>query len=443
MNIWKRAWLHTKRKKGKTVLMLLILLIISTLILTCISIRSAADTAALNIRKSLMGGFTVNAKHLETLLDDDAVIDILKLSGIGDQYNLRSYGSMEYRNLEGHKLKIKTEDAMPPSTGLEHAGKVVSATHSDWDTYFTEAGFELIQGRHITAGDTNAVIVSEAFAEMNGLKLGEHILLGDLNSDRQAEVEIVGIFRPQKELESSNMMPPAELYENVSFTDDGTYSRLVFEDGGHYQYGDFYVEDPAELDAILERVKSIPDTDWNQCFFTKNNADYLRARTQLESLQNLIAAVVMILIGISAVMLTLILLLWTRARIQEIGMLMAMGVGKVSIVAQHITELLLIAAVAFTLSFAGGALIAQQVCDTVLQRTAAEEHVTENNLTDGTVQEQDTHQPPALETITVRISGLDLLTVIGIGSAIIILSVAAASIPVMRLKPKEILTKMS
>ena len=78
MPIWKRAWLHTVRKKGKTTLMFLILLTIATLILTCLAIRSATDTAALNIRKSLMGGFTVNAKHLHSFLDESAVLKILE-----------------------------------------------------------------------------------------------------------------------------------------------------------------------------------------------------------------------------------------------------------------------------------------------------------------------------------------------------------------------------
>lgn len=443
MRIWKRAWLHTARKKGKTALMFLILLTVSTLILTCLSIRTATDTAALNVRKSLLGGFTVNAKHLETFLDENVVSDLLEQSGMRDQYNLRSYEKVEYRNKYGQKLKIKTEGAAPASLGYEHAGKMVSATHSDLEPYFTEAGFELIGGRHITAGDKNKIIVRDTFATMNELKLGDRFLLGDLHSYRQTEVEIVGIFKPSKSMEAGEMTPPNELYENVCFTDDETYSRLSFDGGNHYQYGDFYVEDPQQLDEILEKVKDIPGVDWESCTFTKNDSDYLHAKLELGALQSLVCVVVLILIAISLVMLSLILLLWVRARIQEIGMLLAMGIGKGNIILQHITELLLIAVFAFTLSFATSSLIAQQVGDAMLERAAVEGRVTEKDLMDGTLQEQGPDKAPALETIDIEVSALNLLLVCGVGTGMILISVAVASTPILRMKPREILTKMS
>lgn len=443
MSMWKRAWLHIERKKGKTVLIFLILLTVSTLLLTCLSIRSATDTAAQNIRKSLMGGFTVNAKHLETFLDESTVSKILEQSGMRDHYNLRSYDQVEYQDKSGRKLKIKTEGAAPASIGYEHAGKMVSATHSDLEPYFTEAGLELVEGRHITTGDKNKIIVSDTFAKMNGLKPGDSLLLGSLHSDQQTEVEIVGIFKSKEAMKSSEMTPPAELYENICFTDDETYSRLAFDSGNHYQYGDFFVDDPSELDLILEKVKNIPDVDWEKCTFTKNDADYLRAKTELQALQTLVTTMVLVLIAVSVVMLALILLLWIRARIQEIGMLLAMGIGKGNIILQHIAELLLIAVFAFALSFAASSLIAQQVGDTLIERAAAEDCVTENDLTDGTSKEQDTDQAPALQSIHIRVSASDLLLVYGIGAGIILLSVAAASYPILCLKPKEILTKMS
>lgn len=443
MRIWKRAWLHTVRKKGKTALMFLILLTIATLILTCLAIRSATDTAALNIRKSLMGGFTVNGKHLDSFLDESAVLKILEQSGMRDQYNLRSYGLAEYRNLNGQKLKTIIKDGTQASKDFEHAGKLISATHSDLDTYFTEAGFELIEGRHITAGDKNAVIVSDEFARMNGLKLGDPLLLGDLSSDKETKAEIVGTFKPKKEMESKDMAPPEEWYENICFADDETYSRLTFDSGNHYQYGDFYVDDPAQLDSILEKVKAIPGMDWEKCTFTKNDADYLHAKTELQALQNLVTVIVLILIAVSVAMLALILLLWVRARIQEIGMLLAMGIGKGNIILQHIAELLLIAIFAFALSFAASSLIAQQVGDTLMVRAAIEDRVTENDLTDGTSKEQETDKSPILESIDISVSASDLLLVYGIGTGMILLSVALASYPILRLKPKEILTKMS
>ena len=59
MNLMKRACLYLIRKKGKTATLLAFLLVMATLMLTCLSIQSATETANANIKKALMGYFTV------------------------------------------------------------------------------------------------------------------------------------------------------------------------------------------------------------------------------------------------------------------------------------------------------------------------------------------------------------------------------------------------
>ena len=61
MNGLKRAWLHLIRKKGTSLLLFIFLLIMATLLLICLSIQSATGTANANIKKALMGYFTINA----------------------------------------------------------------------------------------------------------------------------------------------------------------------------------------------------------------------------------------------------------------------------------------------------------------------------------------------------------------------------------------------
>ena len=51
--------LYSVRKKGKTITLLAFLLVMATLMLTCLSIQSATETANANIKKALLGYFTV------------------------------------------------------------------------------------------------------------------------------------------------------------------------------------------------------------------------------------------------------------------------------------------------------------------------------------------------------------------------------------------------
>ena len=82
MNLCKRACLYSIRKKGKTLTLLAFLLVMATLMLTCLSIQSATETANANIKKALLGYFTINAKTLENGIPEDTVSQILDVDGL-------------------------------------------------------------------------------------------------------------------------------------------------------------------------------------------------------------------------------------------------------------------------------------------------------------------------------------------------------------------------
>ena len=94
MNFFKRAYLYIVRKKGKTISLFVFLLVIATMLLTCLSINTAVKDTAANIRKALMGSFTINAKHMDDGLDENIINQILFIDGLSENYNLRSYTSI-------------------------------------------------------------------------------------------------------------------------------------------------------------------------------------------------------------------------------------------------------------------------------------------------------------------------------------------------------------
>ena len=59
MSIFKRAFLYVTRKRGKTLLLFAILLIMATFVLTGLSIWKASEAAQLDLRQSLGGEFDV------------------------------------------------------------------------------------------------------------------------------------------------------------------------------------------------------------------------------------------------------------------------------------------------------------------------------------------------------------------------------------------------
>lgn len=442
MSIAKRVFLYLSRKKGKTIILLAFLLAMATMMLTCISIYSATKTSTDNIKKSFMGYFTVNAKHLDYGMDQEIIDQILAIEGLSGTYNMRSYTEAAYYGNDGEMLEIETDSAYLVPDGYENAGRIIGTDDSANNSYFSEGTFELVEGAAITDGQKNIALVHQDFANRNNLSVGSSIQLADVETGNTIYLTISGIFTATKQQEGSNYS--YDLYENMVFTNMDTCSELLFGKSGLCQYGDFYVNDPEKLDTIMDMVKEIPDVDWDNCIITKYDTDYQNARETLITLQNIVFVAVIIVTAIAFIVLSLLLVFRFRNRIHEIGMLLAMGISKKEILMQQLAEVLIVAVIALLLSFVSTSFIAGQVGNTLLSQASSEEYELVN-LTgnEEEFENTDTSQEVELAQIDVSISATDYVMVWGIGLLLCTASTMIAIIPVLRMKPKNILSQMS
>lgn len=445
MNLCKRAFLYSIRKKGKTLTLLAFLLVMATLMLTCFSIQSATETANANIKKALLGYFTINGKQLEGGITEEVREQILGIDGLSGRYTLRSYSYAEYCDAKGNPLVINTEDAAQIPEGYEHAGKIVANSNSQDDSYFTEGGFELTQGEPITTESGNQVLIHEKFAERNGLGVGDTTLLKDVEGkNRTIPVTVAGIFTNTKEQDSIGMAPSYDLYDNIVFTDLATAAGLLYgeEEGGSVQYGDFYVNDPDELERIMEVVKDIPGVTWEDCTLTRYDNDYQNAKESLEGLQNIVFIAIAVVSVICFLVLALFLMLRLRGRIHETGIYLAMGISKGEVLLQYLLEVFLAAAVALVLSYGASTMISHEIGNRLLSQVTAESYETVD-LTAETGQKKAPAEDLGLEEIEVAVSGKDYAMVWGFGMVLCLASTALAAYPIMKMKPKNILSQMS
>ena len=132
-----------------------------------------------------------------------------------------------------------------------------------------------------------------------------------------------------------------------------------------------------------------------------------------------ILAPVTVITAVGAMIIVLLLVLWTRSRKKEIGILLALGKSKGEIIGQFLIENWLIGI--FSVIVSGGLAIA--LADTVgsfLINKSGE----------------------SVSDLTVRIAATDMAAVYSIGFVVVSLAVMVASYTVIRLKPRDILTKM-
>lgn len=455
MNFISRAWLYIIRKKGKSILLFIILLVMATFVLTALALGNASNAAQMELRKSLGGSFLIGFDYTE----NNPYLKVESVDGGTLVYSTQQISPElveQVRSIDGVNYCSATTESLAvlPSLDLfagnipieeefRNSSKILGTWKSEELSRFTSGQLALTEGRHIMPGDKNKGLISKDLADKNGLKIGDVI-----QTDKGVEIEIVGLFVP-KEIEGINdQVTTYDKIQNLIISDLAT--RIANENSPATQgFNELTVsvDDPQNMEKIVTKVKEIKGVDWKGFAIMVDNEGYENAAFSLQQLSELVSTILIVVLIVSVVILSLILTLWSRTRVHETGILLSLGIRKLSILGQYIAEVLIIAVLAFSLSYFSSNAIAGQM-GTILQpeQSAADVQVEEDGISAGSRGEAGTDmgtqeiEMPQLQ-VTVQIQDMGVLFLIGLG--IVTVSAGISSISVMRLKPREILSKMS
>ena len=482
MGTIKRAFLYVTRKKGKSILLFFILLIMSTFVLTGLSTQKASQEAQKNLREALGGEFYVSVELSESnpyfrrVDDGEGALDLYtELPVTRDMINaIMEIGGIEKYDASAQTLVSTNLTIFPGNVPLkgELNNKIYARTvaGTENNSFFQSGIMELTEGKHITGNESNAAVISRDMADQNSLQIGDSI---SLQADEEAEVRIIGIYEIRKPDPAYASVVTYEKLENQIFIDTSALQDLFGDmPMGFYEVA-FSVYDPAQLDSIMSEVKGLSAIDWRAFEVAADNQTYLDAAAPLQKLQALVSSIIWVIALVSAVILSLILTMWGRSRIHETGVFLSLGIGKMRIIGQYLAEVLMIAVIAFGCSYFTSSAVAGQLANGLLQQNipASEEQAAGVTITkkdgfsedvvvsikdDSALSDMPSGQDTAPEVevaadgaeadreqIRVTIDFYNMLQLYLIGIIVIILSVGISSLSVMRLKPREILSKMS
>ena len=482
MRIIKRAYLYVTRKKGKSIPLFFILLIMSTFVLTGLSTQKASQEAQKNLREALGGEFYVSVELSESnpyfrrVDDGEGALDLYtELPVTRDMINaIMEIGGIEKYDASAQTLVSTNLTIFPGNVPLkgELNNKVYARTvaGTENNSFFQSGIMELTEGKHITGNESNAAVISRDMADQNSLQIGDSI---SLQADEEAEVKIIGIYEIRKPDPAFTSVVTYEKLENQIFIDTSALQDLFGDMPVGFYEAAFSVYDPAQLDSIMAEVKGLSAIDWRAFKVAADNQTYLDAAAPLQKLQALVSSIIWVIALVSAVILSLILTMWGRSRIHETGVFLSLGIGKMRIIGQYLAEVLMIAVIAFGCSYFTSSAVAGQLANGLLQQNipASEEQAAGVTITkkdgfsedvvvsikdDSALSDMPSGQDTAPEVevaadgaeadreqIRVTIDSYNMLQLYLIGIIVIILSVGISSLSVMRLKPREILSKMS
>lgn len=489
MSLFHRAFLYVTRKYTKSLLLFLILLVIATLVLSGAAIRDAAKTAQLNVRQALGGVFT-----LEQNTSDPGKWQSQQVGSYGSQSwyggaplteeiaeriaaqipGIRGYNATYTNYVIAADQTDKTLELLESEgedSGINGLlsdygdfGSTVAAyasTNTAFDSYFAGGYLELTAGRHVTSEDGHAVLISQELAELNGLKVGDKLrlhmsefkasMMGVDVGKTKVEVEIVGLFHATAKSSTtlSNWSMDNSLYTTINVL---RQVRPDTPDEG-YEKIQFYVEDPGEMNNIVRQIQKLPDLDPTDFVVRVDSSAVDAVMEPLTNMRRLLTILIGLVLVIGAVLLYLVLSNRIQERAHESGVLLSLGLSKGNITVQYLTEVLLIAVLAFALSVAASGILARSVGNQLLDYTLAEETAVSDSTPgkgmDGLTFSSSGDYAPKFETrnpmtqIQVSIQPVSVLILYIAGFLLICAAVVTAALPVLRMKPREILSKMS
>ena len=452
MNVFKRSVLYITRKKMKSIIMLFILFGIATAVLSGISIKKAANIARQDSNKDMANTFELQANfagNFEGTIPENLIDKVSKVEGV------KNYDAA----IQGAGLDLENVNYIKPEKNVvqynddykyEKLFSVEAHKSSEYDTKFISKSLKLVDGRHIVPTDKGKVLIHKALAEANNLKVGDTIKAkksaGDFNastlSKNDYDLEIVGIF------ESSNterVGHKLEMPENLLITDVDTVKTLYGYSDGEVKYTNATFNTSTDVDKVTAKFKEI-SAEWNKYTIVKSEDTFLALSKSFDSLDKIINMILIGAIIAGAIILSLVLAFWIQGRIHETGILLSIGVSKFNIISQYIIELLLISILAFGGSYFSSKVISQNIGNTIVAQAGKQAVQDVQSGFGGFSLGNDVNSSLATRTvdeIDVKIQAKEVVYVYIIGTGIIIISVVLSSASIIRLKPKEILSKMS
>ena len=419
MSIFNRAYLYIIRKKVRSSILFFIVTLISLFLLSGSILNTTVGTISKNLYKDVNFGFTIESIDKSNKeIEKDTLKKINEVAGVNQKNYLyaKSVNVVDKKVVQENQNITITEEMKNKSNLVMMNG--ITSTKNNID--FKSEVLKLEKGRHIEENDQNKILVHEKFASINNLNLGDKIKLEQ--NGKNVEFEVVGIFSGEKTNNFEGLS--SDFIENTVYTDYNSSQKLLdYSSNNKVTSVEYGVNNPTELDDIIKNVESL---GINNISVSKSNKNYELVTSSVESITKLTNMIRIGSVIVGVVILSLVLMFWIRERLYEIGVLLSLGISKINLILQFVVETLMVTIFGF-LSALGLEFILLKYLSSNITKVFSE----------------DLPKIISDELTKISINGSNIVGVIIVMITIVIISVVVALLPILKTKPKKILTQIN
>ena len=502
MNYMKRAIQSLWAKKGRSIIMIAVFSAILIFVLAGLTIRSGADLATTNAKKSVGATVTLSTNREAMFKQSDSEdensrpdpgsfertpVNLSDAKKIAKLSNVKSYSfeastsadkssGIEPISSDSDASNDSTENT-EESTDEQMAGfggggapggmsqgdfQIKGVSESSSYSEFSAGTASLVEGEAITSEDegTNNVLIEQSLAEANDLSVGDTFIIKDTD-DKDVEVTIKGIYKTSDSGDSMsaqfNFMNPS----NTIFSSYTMVNTLTGSEGKTIDSAVYNLEDPKDMDSFVKQANKLIDTDTFS--LETNDQMYQQMLQPLNNVSSFAKNIVILVAAAGVIILTLIIMLSIRERKYEIGVLLSLGESRMKVISQFFVEIFICMIFALGIAAASGNVVGNAVGNQLLsqQTTSQNTEGQEANAAGnnggpggqgqmpgggnggprggGQMGGNPFTQTEEIQELNISVKPMEILSLGGIGLGISLFSIVLSSAGILRLNPKKIL----
>lgn len=527
MNFLNRALKNVTRKLSKTILLIITFFVIGNFVIIGLSVAQASESAKTLTRQKMRAVVTYTIDHdkfykdaemiededernkfyenypkitlddVKTVLTDERVktanVNTSNIVYLGQDLDFVHLNNQAEENMSGGSSCWIDADGNEVCEDYKEPNIFVKANYFPSMIEIEDGDYVVTKGRFYNQEDIDnmnyVVLVSEAFAQHNGLDIGDKVSfmhqnlanylkdMGITEEDLTAEFEIIGIFTHNKPItpdkqnydytypyenpDNMFLLPGTSYYKSMlnwqqksfdyyaeQYPDEPYYSeenRPTIENMNSSLYDvTILLNDPLEVDGFVEDYSSKVG-EYKK--LDANNEEFNKLAKPLDTLSDYATFIIWLVVINAIVIITLVTALTLKTREYEIGVLLSIGASKLKVVAQFFVELAIVALIGFTLSIGSGMVASQKIgtslLDNQIQSAGLNQEEDDYQYDYDSIWDNNYQTDISLDDIIseyqVTVSPIIIGEIYVVGLAIVAISVVIPSIMIMRFNPKKIL----
>lgn len=351
---------------------------------------------------------------------------------------------------------------------------ITGVNETDKVSDFSSGTSKISKGSGITSStEDNSAVISSDLAKANNLSVGDSFTVkATVNgTETSYTLKVVGIYKSSSTATSAQLQNNASNPQNNIYTTISTANTMKGE-SDTLDSAVFTLSNPAKMASFVKAVKK--DIDTEKYSVVSSDEIYQQMLQPLNNISAIAKNIVILVAVAGSVILTLIIILSIRERRYEIGVLMSLGEQRLKIIGQFFMELFMVTLVSLCVATVAGNYVGNLLGNQLLSSSNSQQVSQQGGPDQGTRNQSNqsnqsdnssssrnadnkgpqgkpdggnigsmmsmAQSSKAVDKLNIKLGISDLAKLGGIALLISFVSTILASIGIIRMKPKDILS---